>query len=194
MNKPQWVEQMTSSPWSHSDKDLLALALEGDKAAAKKIVKQLSPQAHALAWRMLGDSHQAQDAVQEAFVKLLKIGCFNGSSSLATYFYTIVSRVCLDRLRVVRHQPSLQDEDLALLDEGLDPQQTYAQAQRSHKVQRALMALPSRQRIALSLWAYQDATAQDIAATLAIETNAAHQLLHRAKINLRQLAGGKDDQ
>ena len=189
MLNPQWIDRLALSR-AHADRDVLALALEGDKNAAKVIVKQLSPQAHALAWRMLGDSHQAQDAVQEAFVKLLQNGRFNGTSSLSTYFYTIVSRVCLDRLRVARHQPLTQEDDLELFDEELDPQRGLAQSQQSGMVQRALMALPARQRVALTLWAYQDASAQEIASVLAIDANAVHQLLHRAKINLKQLVGG----
>ena len=177
------------APRAPADRDLLAQAMAGDRAAAKAIVKQLSPHAHALAWRMLGDSHQAQDAVQEAFVKLLRSARFSGASSLSTYFHTIVSRVCLDRLRVARHEPLTQEDDLELLDEGLDPQQGLAQSQQSSLVQRALMSLPARQRVALTLWAYQDASAQEIASVLGIEANAVHQLLHRAKINLRQLVG-----
>jgi len=49
-----------------------------------------------------------------------------------------------------------------------------------------MMFLNPRQRAALALWAYQDATVAEIAKAIDIEINAAHQLLHRAKINLRK--------
>jgi RNA polymerase sigma-70 factor (ECF subfamily) len=46
--------------------------------------------------------------------------------------------------------------------------------------------LNARQRAALALWAYHDATISEIAKATGLEVNAAHQLLHRAKINLRK--------
>ncbi|MFT3856413.1 MAG: sigma factor-like helix-turn-helix DNA-binding protein [Aquabacterium sp.] len=49
----------------------------------------------------------------------------------------------------------------------------------------ALAGLPVRQRMALVMWAYADATPADIARVLDIDPNAAHQLLHRARHALR---------
>ena len=55
----------------------------------------------------------------------------------------------------------------------------------------ALKRLPTRQRMAIVMWAYADASAADIAHALDIDPNAAHQLLHRAKLALRtQIEGG----
>jgi RNA polymerase sigma-70 factor (ECF subfamily) len=46
--------------------------------------------------------------------------------------------------------------------------------------------LNARQRAALALWAYHDAGIPEIAKAIGLDVNAAHQLLHRAKINLRK--------
>lgn len=193
---PLWVSSFAPHAGA-SDRALLAAVAKGDAQAAKKLVQQLSPRAHSLAWRMLGDAAQAQDVVQEAFVKLLQSGGFKGDASLATYFHTIVSRLCLDRLRVASGTPVSLEDDLQLLnasDEGAaDPEQSHMQSQQTRQVQQALMSLKPRQRVALSLWAYQDATAADIARIMGLETNAVHQLLHRAKINLRHLLGEPND-
>lgn len=193
---PLWVSQFSPHVGA-SDRVLLSSVVKGDAQAAKKLVQQLSPRAHALAWRMLGDAAQAQDVVQEAFIKLLQSEDFKGDASVATYFHTIVSRLCLDRLRVASATPVSLEDDLQLLDasdEGAsDPQRSHMQSQQTHRVQHALMSLKPRQRVALSLWAYQDATAADIARIMGLETNAVHQLLHRAKINLRHLLGEPND-
>lgn len=180
-----------------SDLALLASVRQGNAPAAKKLVQLLSPRAHALAWRMLGDAALAQDVVQEAFIKLLATDSFQGEASVSTYFHTIVSRACLDRLRVARGTSVSLEDDMQLLetsDEGAsDPQRSRMQSEQARQVQQALMSLKPRQRVALSLWAYQDATASDIANIMGLEINAVHQLLHRAKINLRHLLGEPND-
>ena len=182
-----------ASPWLakltrlgvRSDVDLLAAARGGDPHAARRLVASLSEAAHGLAWRMLGNTGDAQDVVQEGFIKLLK-SPFRGESKLSTYFHTLVSRLCLDRLRSNTLPHGDGDETEWIEDPHPNPEQTLALHQSADQVQQALMHLPPRQRLALNLWAHDDASLADIAHTLEIQTNAAHQLLHRAKINLKQ--------
>lgn len=164
--------------------DVLEAARRGDPRAARQLVASLSEAAHGLAWRMLGNTADAQDVVQEGFIKLLN-SRFRGESKLATYFHTLIARLCLDRLRSPGRAHEVWDEDHVTEDPSPNPEQTLALHQSADQVQQALMHLPPRQRLALNLWAHHDASVADIAHTLDIPTNAAHQLLHRAKINLK---------
>jgi RNA polymerase sigma-70 factor (ECF subfamily) len=164
--------------------DVLEAARGGDPRAARQLVASLSEAAHGLAWRMLGNTADAQDVVQEGFIKLLN-SRFRGESKLATYFHTLIARLCLDRLRSPGRVHEVWDEDHVTEDPSPNPEQTLALHQSADQVQQALMQLPPRQRLALNLWAHHDASVADIAHTLDIPTNAAHQLLHRAKINLK---------
>lgn len=164
--------------------DVLEAARGGDPRAARQMVAALSEAAHGLAWRMLGNTADAQDVVQEGFIKLLN-SRFRGESKLATYFHTLIARLCLDRLRSPGRAHEVWDEDHVTEDPSPNPEQTLALHQSADQVQQALMHLPPRQRLALNLWAHHDASVADIAHTLDIPTNAAHQLLHRAKINLK---------
>lgn len=164
--------------------EVLEAARGGDPRAARQLVASLSEAAHGLAWRMLGNTADAQDVVQEGFIKLLN-SRFRGESKLATYFHTLIARLCLDRLRSPGRAHEVWDEDHVTEDPSPNPEQTLALHQSADQVQQALMQLPPRQRLALNLWAHHDASVADIAHTLDIPTNAAHQLLHRAKINLK---------
>ncbi len=164
--------------------EVLEAARGGDPRAARQMVAALSEAAHGLAWRMLGNTADAQDVVQEGFIKLLN-SRFRGESKLATYFHTLIARLCLDRLRSPGRAHEVWDEDHVTEDPSPNPEQTLALHQSADQVQQALMHLPPRQRLALNLWAHHDASVADIAHTLDIPTNAAHQLLHRAKINLK---------
>ncbi len=176
------------SPQSATDDfDLLARAHKGDALAARLLVMRLSTPAHRLAWRMLGDRALAEDVVQEGLEKLFRLRQYHGDARLSTYFHTMVSRLCLDRLRAL--DPLRFEAELKPELEGVDPQPTPEQAaQRQEQVstvQRAIQALGPRQRMAISLWAYHDFTVADIAQALEIERNAADQLLHRAKAKLK---------
>lgn len=123
---PEWVSQRLPGKGA-SERALWLAVQQGDAKAAKNLVQLLAPAAHALAWRMLGDS--------------------------------------------------------------ADPPHRLAHAQQAQSVQQALMALAPRQRVALALWAYQDAEAAEIARIMGLQVNAVHQLLHRAKLNLRHQLG-----
>ena len=114
------------------------------------------------------------------------------ASALATYFHVIVTRLCLDRMRVnraVRFDLSEELQDL-LEDESQNPFKDLQAAQSSSLIQKAMMSIKPRQRAVLTLWAYQDATMSEIAEMMELEVNAVHQLLHRAKINLREKLEG----
>ena len=93
-----------------SDHGLWQEASGGNTRAVRHLVEQLTPKAHALAWRMLGSTHEAEDVVQDAFIKLFGSNTFEGRSSLGTYFHTIVSRLCLDRLKATRTRQLSDDE------------------------------------------------------------------------------------
>lgn len=97
----------------------------------------------------------------------------------------------MDRFR--RRRPELTGLDDAVLETHLDqtvderqnPLNDLRDIQTASLIQQAMLHLPPRQRAALALWAYQDASMHEISTALDIDTNAAHQLLHRAKISLR---------
>jgi RNA polymerase sigma-70 factor (ECF subfamily) len=162
-------------------------AYNGDENAAREIVCRLSPKAYALAWRMLENQAEAQDVMQEGFIKLLTVKQFNGNSSLSTYFHTIVLRLCLNRLksdRLSRNTFNIESQN-EIEDSAQNPYNDFQKSEYRSIIQKAMMSINPRQRAALTLWAYQDASVQEISEILEIESNAANQLLHRAKINLK---------
>ena len=90
----------SSSPEKNeADMAVLYAARNGDKDSAAQLILALGPNAHALAWRMVNNTAEAQDIVQESFLKLFKSARYEGRSSLSTFFYAIVSNACLDFLR-----------------------------------------------------------------------------------------------
>lgn len=175
--------------YGNKDVAQLRLAVSGDVRATEQLVRQLTPRAMSLASRMLGVTEDAQDVVQDAFMQLWRSsGSFKGDASLATYFYTIVSRKCLDHIRR-KKEVSVVDDDFFEQVQSTDklPDEIFLAKQENKKISQLLDGLAPRQRMAIVLWAYHDETVENIANMLEIPSNAAHQLLHRAKQNLKQL-------
>lgn len=177
------------------DHSLLADALSGNQSASQTLVKRLLPKGYAMAWRVLGKTDEANDVVQEAFVRLWEKGqSIRPEASLSTYFNTIVIRLCIDRFRQQRRfVDEMADEVDAVIDfsgdgvEANEPEQHYVDKYAATKLQDALFKLPNRQRLVLVLWAYQERTMVDIAAVFEMNENAAYQLLHRAKRALKKI-------
>jgi len=184
--------KLSPMPYSQVKNDadlaLLLAARSGDEQAAAQLIRRLSPNAHALAWRMVNNVSEAQDIVQETFLKLFKSARFEARASLSTFFFAMVSNACLDFLRK-RHTEPLDEDEFEQFTSPLDfhPDHVLSVKQQTGQLQAILLKLSPRQRLAISLWAYNDASILDIAHTLEIEVNAANQLLHRAKVNLKLL-------
>lgn len=178
---------------------LWAEARAGRAGSAQALVKLLTPQAYGLAMQLLGRAEDAEDAVQEAFMRLWRSSPTDDhGAKLSTYFNTIVINRCRSALVARREQPTDPDDLVEMLDQpGQDAGNSPAEpgpsgAAISARLEAALRRLPTRQRMAVVMWAYADATVADVARSLDIEPNAAHQLLHRAKAALRtQLERGR---
>lgn len=189
----------TEDDWS-----LWRRACEGHGPSATRLVDRLTPQAFGLAIQLLGKTEDAQDAVQDAFLRLWRSdpGSDQGAR-LSTYFNTIVVNRCRSA-RSARREQATDPDDLADLHEAQGPAEGAFGADPAHagtvlgesvagftrgglggRLQRALARLPARQRQALALWAHADADAPAIARALELDVNAAHQLLHRARRALR---------
>ena len=73
-----------------AEQDLLKKAVAGDSGASQEIIRSLSQSAYSLAWKMLGRREDAEDVVQEAFIRLWRSAAnFNGKSALSTYLSLI---------------------------------------------------------------------------------------------------------
>ena len=81
---------------------LVVKAKKGDRAAFKELVELYQGRAYAIAFNLLRSKEDAEDVIQEAFVKAyLNLKDFRGESAFYTWFYRIVYRMAID---LVRHK------------------------------------------------------------------------------------------
>ena len=141
---------------------------------------------HGLAWRMLGDAAEAEDVVQECFVKLWvnAKGWAPSGGGLGAWLRRVATNACLDRLRKPR---GVSDAALAEhADEGPPADAVIDEARRREAVAAAIHALPDRQRAAIVLTYYEGASNAEAASILGLGVKALESLLVRARQGLTQ--------
>lgn len=106
------IKDKKPNPRTPDDKKLVARAKKGDKAAFEGLVKMFSKYVYTTAFFILRDSHEAEDASQEVFVKVyLSIGGFRGLSSFKTWIRKLTVNTCIDKLRL---RSKLKDKKVSL--------------------------------------------------------------------------------
>ena len=176
---------MVTEPTEDPDADLVARVGRGEAGAFRSLVDRKLARVHALALRRLGDPGQADDVVQETFLRIWKhAGRWrSGEARFDTWMHRVVLNLCVDRLRRRREMPVAEPP------EQIDPAPTadhgLEQADTSRRVQAAIAGLPDRQREAILLHSYQELSNVDAAAAMELSVDALESLLARARRTLR---------
>lgn len=164
-----------------SDNALMTRVAAGDAEAFTRLVTRHTPMVHAIAWRMLGDAVEAEDVVQDVFVKawVNAKGWTPAGGGLGGWLRRISTNSCLDRLRRPR---AISDDILAEReDEGPSADVQIDAARRQTAVAQAIRKLPDRQRAAIILTYYEGASNAEAASILGIGVKALESLLVRAR-------------
>jgi len=185
----------------------LARARDGDDAAFTRLVQPVRRELHAHCYRMLGSTHDADDALQDALLRAWRgLERFEGRSSLRSWLYTVATRTCLDIVetrgkralpidlgpssdRVVLDGAPLADvawlgpySDAGLADGLAGPAARYEQREAVELAfVAALQHLPGNQRAALLLVEVLGFSAAEIASMMDTTTASVNSALQRAR-------------
>ncbi len=102
------------SALERTDDDLVAAAQRGDRAALDQLLRRHYDRVHAVCRRIAGSTRDADDAAQEAMIRVVRnIDRFDGRSAFGTWVYRIATNTALDELRKRkrRSQLHLVDDD-----------------------------------------------------------------------------------
>jgi len=172
---------------------LLRRAQDDDMSAFEEIVRTHEKTVYNLALRSLGCREDAEDAVQEVFLKAYTgLKSFRGESKLSVWLYRITNNVCIDLLRRRKDAVSLTgvtDEDgeiteTELPDSRFDPVSIAEQKDLRERLDAAIAQLPREQREAFLLCTAAGQRYEEIAATLDIDLGTVKSRIFRARKKL----------
>lgn len=167
----------------------------GDDSGFEQLVKQHTGKIVGLAWRMVGNREEAEDIVQEAFLRLHRsLAEFRGESRIGTWLYRTTTRLAIDHLRRERLKRKLfffrQDNDApdpveAASDGRNDPGRDFQSQEMLLVLRKSLGKLSARQQAIFTLRHYEGLSLKEIADHLGIESGTVKAHLHRAVTQLR---------
>jgi RNA polymerase sigma-70 factor (ECF subfamily) len=170
-------------------KEVIARAKLGDRAAFDELVKATYQKVHGLALRLTGNEHDADDVVQDTYVRAFRsLVKFRGDARFSTWLHRITANSASTLLgRRNRHRHDDIDEVIDLADrrEANDPEYALQNDAVSVRLRRALDSLPERLRNVVVLRDVHGMSHREIAAELDISEAAAKVRLHRARARLR---------
>ncbi len=184
-------------PGQDPDTLLMLRVKQGDRDAFTDLVDRWKHPVIGFIYRTLPDPDEAEDLAQATFVQLWKTaGRYQPTARFSTFLFTIARNLCLNEIRRrVRHpadsldEPRAEDEDHPLRQiEDRNQPGAAAEVTRTELftlVEKALAALPEKQRTALILCRDGELSYEEIAAVLGTSLQATKSLIHRARETLK---------
>lgn len=173
------------------DAELLQAIAGGDRSAFDRLSRRHLDRAYGVALRMTGSRADAQDVVQDVFLRLWQRpdAWRPGQAQFSTWLYRVVVNRCLD----LKRRP--KSTDLDSVEEPQDPdanaEDSLLDAERSRALDSAVKQLPERQREAIVLTYTAGLRNAEAASAMEISVKAFEALLVRAKRELRDFLAGQ---
>jgi RNA polymerase sigma-70 factor (ECF subfamily) len=192
------MEELTQSPSRYDldpDLPLVEASASGDVAAFEELVRRYDRKLLRIAQQVTHSLEDAQDAVQETFLKAYqRLHQFQGTSKFSTWLIRIALNESLMKLRKRRHTPEPLDyEDsngetlpLDVADWSPDAEQLYSRAELREILRKALEELAPILRVVFVLRDVEDLSIKETAAALDLHPSAVKARLLRARLQLRE--------
>jgi RNA polymerase sigma-70 factor (ECF subfamily) len=188
---------------SKSDSDLVRLAKSGRNEAFGELVLRYQDKIYRLARRMTDTQEDAEDVLQEAFVKALKsILHFRGDSRFSTWLYRITVNMALMKRRAKRSNVEYLDDPIPtktgeikreLVDTGFDPLRALLAKESKEILDKAIQGLSPTDRAVFVLRDVEGMSTEEAGRILNLSGPATKSRLHRSRLalknNLMQLVG-----
>jgi RNA polymerase sigma-70 factor (ECF subfamily) len=180
------------------DDDLVRLAQQGDAAAMETLLARHYERVRAVCRRIAGASRDADDAAQEAMIRIVRnLDRFDGRSSFGTWAYRIATNTALDELRKRKRRPQLRmvgDDDDHRPHEPVDPiaDRTVEAIGDRLSIERALADLPEEFKAPVVMRDVGDLDYAEIAAALDVPIGTVKSRIARGRRLLVEQLGNRD--
>jgi len=183
--------------------ELVARAKQGDRGAFDVLVERYTPQVFNLSLRITGSQEEAEDCVQEAFLRAFTaLRRFRGEAAFSTWLYRVAVNVANDATRRLKGQP-LRASELGISDgdepapdlgdlgaspggEGNSPEESLVEAERREVVIEAIRSLPEHHRTVIVLYDLQGLSYEEIGRVVGARVGTVKSRLNRARLALKE--------
>jgi RNA polymerase sigma-70 factor (ECF subfamily) len=177
------------------DTQLMLQVRAGNREAANTLIRRNFERIARYIGRVVGSVSPVEDLTQDVFLTAFsKADNYEPKAKVTTWLYRIATNKALNYLKqphVKRRLPAPPEDGLDLPDRGaLPPDARLSLDELKDKVSQALHGLPVNQRIAITLFEYEDCSYEQIASVLDVTVEAVRGLLTRARTAMRQQLRG----
>jgi len=183
---------------SIDEKTVIIKAQQGDMDSFTLLVEQFQDRAYAIAYGVMGNSHDAFDMVQESFIKIFKnINMFNFKSSFNTWLYRIVKNTCIDELRkknkkkTVSYDATFNNNDELLNyqfeDENSNIENIIENNEKKQLIEKAINQLSYNQRVVVVLADIKGYDYKEICKLLDLNIGTVKSRISRGRTNLAKI-------
>lgn len=172
------------------DQALVAGVLTGNTSLFTMLVARHTDRLYGLALRLLGNSQEAEDAVQETFIRAYtRLNTFRSAASFATWLYRIALNACRDQLR--RRQVRERTVEFSRVNQlwaderySVDPERVALALENRQIIEHALQRLPASYRATLLLHEVDGLTLAEVATMMDAPLPTVKSRLQRARMAL----------
>lgn len=170
-----------------SDEAAIAAAQAGNQDAFRVLVERHSRAVFRLAYRMTGNEQDAEDVVQEAFLRAYRqLHRYESRASFATWVYRIAANYSLDLIRARRNNVESDGILDHLSESSPGPDRLFASGRMQETVDQALESLSQQERTAFVLRHFEGLSIEEISGVMGVGGNAAKHSIFRAVQKLRK--------
>ena len=173
--------------------ELVDRAQRGDESAFAQLVSRTQARVYNLAYGILGNVQEAEDAAQEIYLRVWRaLPGFRGDAKFTTWLHRIATNLSLNRRRHLRTRLHEVDDEGTLdgmLSSEKGPAAAAASDDARRKLWRAVSALPAKYRVVITLFYQQQLSYAEVAQTLALPLGTVKSHLNRARKALASSLG-----
>ena len=177
----------------HTDATAVALARDGDSDAFRALMERHGRAVYRLAHRMTGNPQDAEDVVQETFLRAYRqLGRFESRANFSTWLHRIAVNCSIETIRSRRRQETGHEAaDLEVFEAAAEdrvdhsPERLMLSTEVQERVTAAMGALSAMERAAFVLRHFEGQSIEEISRSLGLKTNAAKHSIFRAVRKMR---------
>ena len=195
-----WMNEAAETNWG-SDAAAIERTIAGDRDAFRLLVDRHSRYVFRLAYRLTGNQQDAEEVVQEAFLRAYqKLEQFEARANFGTWVYRIASNYAIDRMRQRRKEEARMEAPAARQEDGdnrdpLDliadasptPERLTQSVELKKRMQQALSELTEAERTAFVMRHWEGCGIEEISAALKTSSSATKNTVFRSVQKLRKL-------